>query len=187
MVFKGYDTVADEEKKGVLDELREEAENQARKLKKKGEEMADEALDKVLRKAGKVTGKFTQPETKTETFLLWSKTWLVCSRCGRKFGPVDSEKWKEHKMSMSQSSQLALGAATGNPLLIAKGSFSVVKERGGMEYLKSFQDDPKREEAKHYLVQCEYCGKWFCQNCWDMDKNVCTGCSKDGLKSVLGL
>ncbi len=174
------------EEKGILDEMKEEAEKKAWRLKKKGEEMAEVAVDKVMRQAGKTAGKFVYPETQKESFFLWSKTFLVCSRCRRKFGPVDEEKWKEQQLSIGTSSQLALGAVTGNPILITKGMASLVNERGGMAYLQSFQEDTKRTEVEGYMVQCEYCTHWFCSTCWNLEKNVCVDCAGKGLKSFLG-
>ena len=171
----------------MLDDITRKMEKKAEELKKKGEEMADQAVDRAIRAAGKMKGQFVHPETRTENFLLWSKTFLLCSKCKRKFGPVDTEKWKEHQISLMQSSQLALGAVTGNPILIARGTVSVVQERGGMEYLKSFREDQKKETARKYLVQCEYCANWFCSGCWDVERNVCQDCAGKDLKSVLGL
>lgn len=173
----------------MLDDLTKQAEKKASELKKKGEELTDKAKDTAMRAVGKVKGQFSYPKTENESTLLRERTWFMCSNCNSKLGPVSSQKWKKTLKVVFGSAQIALGAATANPLLIAGGSVGIAtQKRSDKGFIGEFKKDrQKKETAKRFLVQCEYCGEWLCSGCWNTEKNVCSKCSGKGLESILGL
>ncbi len=165
-------------------------EKKARELKKASEDISDKTTDSVMRTAGQMKGQFTYPETKTKSgFFGGEKTWFLCSSCGSKLGPIKDRDWKKALKRTFSGAQVIVGAVTVNPILIAGGSVGLAtgkrREKSFMEELR--QDSKNQEDARQFMLQCEYCGKWFCSTCWNKEKNVCEPCSRKGLEGLLGL
>jgi len=128
-----------------------------------------------------VKGTFTPPRTETERGLLKEVTHFFCSDCSAKLGPLETKKWKNvMKLLMGGASAVA-GVVLINPILVFKGasSLSSVKkdDRGMIDKLKA--DGKLKEDARNYLVQCEYCGEWVCSHCYLAERIICNRCAEE--------
>ena len=136
--------------------------------------------DGAKRTTGKLKGQFIPPRTETKKGLLKDETYFICADCGARLGPIETTKWRNILKAIMGGGLVAAGVVTGNPFLLLKGGSSLSglkkNDKGMIARLK--EDSKRREEARQYLLQCEYCGEWVCSACWDAERSICNRCAK---------
>jgi len=145
----------------------------------------DTTTDSAKRAAGKVKGTFTVPRTETKKGLLKDETHFFCTDCGVKLGPMETKKWKNALKALLGGGATVAGVVLVNPILIFKGATtmtSLKKNDSGM-IAKLKGDSKLKDEARNFLVQCEYCGEWVCSKCYLAEKIICNRCASE--KGVL--
>jgi len=141
----------------------------------------DSSTDAAKRAAGKVKGTFTPPRTETERGFMKEVTHFFCSDCGAKLGPMETKKWKNALKALLGGVSAVAGVALLNPILVFKGASSLSSlkkdDRGMIDKLKT--DSKLKDDARNYLVQCEYCGDWVCSKCYLAEKVICNRCASE--------
>ena len=142
------------------------------------QEVAADTTDAARRTAGKLKARWSEPETRVEKKFMKELIFFICKDCREELGPLELGKWKKFVKDVIVG---GAGVLTGNPILLVKGVAGAAgtaakgdKEPGMMEKLKG--DSKRMGQAKEYLVQCEYCSKWYCSGCWVSEKRICREC-----------
>lgn len=141
----------------------------------------DDTTDTAKRTAGKIKGTFTPPKTETKKGFLKDETHFFCSDCNGKLGPMETKKWKNALKALLGGGAAVAGVVLINPVLVFKGASSLSSLRKDDSTMMSrLKDDSKlKEDARNYLVQCEYCGEWVCSKCYLAEKIICTRCGAE--------
>ena len=140
-----------------------------------------ETEDASKRAVGKVRGTFKPPRTEVERGLMKETVHFFCADCSARLGPMETRKWKNILKLLMGGVSTAAGVVLVNPILVFKGasSLSSVKkdDRGMIEKLKG--DAKLKENARNFLVQCEYCGEWVCSACYLAERTICNRCGRE--------
>ena len=142
-------------------------------------DIAADTTDRARRAQGKLKARWSEPETRVEKKFMKELIFFICTDCRDELGPLELGKWKKF---LKDAIIGGAGVLTGNPILLVKGVAGAAgtatkgdKEPGMMAKLKG--DSQRMGQAKEYLVQCEYCSKWYCSGCWVSEKCICKECS----------
>lgn len=153
------------------------------------EKAKEAAEDSALRLRGKAKGLFEKPKTRTKETLFTKYTYFYCSTCNAEIGPAEENKVKAALDKLWSETKAAFSVISVNPVKQASGGADLAKIALGSKTDTSFKDmfrnDVIRDHrSKTLLIQCDYCGKYHCSSCWNIEKNRCRNCENLEFKDV---
>jgi len=159
------------------------------KLNKYVDKAKETAEDSALRIHGKAKGLFEKPITRTKETLFKKLTYFYCSTCGAEIGPAEENKVKSALDKLVNETKAVFNVISVNPVKQAKGGVGRTKialgDKSDTSFTSMFENDVIRDhKSKALLIQCDYCGKYHCSSCWNLDKNRCKNCENLELKDL---
>ncbi len=145
--------------------------------------MMDEAkssiADAAVKMKGKTEGMFIPPETRIEETRTGKRIYFRCTKCHKEFGPVDMAEWDEKLEHVHQGVAVASGVIQMSPTKVAGSCAGITMgKKDDPTFLDKYVlDHANKEEAEKLLIQCDYCGKFFCSSCWHPERNRCVDCA----------
>ena len=160
------------------------------KLNKYVDKAKEAAEDSALRIRGRTKGLFEKPETRTTETFFKKLTYFYCSNCKAEIGPAEENKVKSAVEKLVGETKAAFSVISVNPVKQASGGIDLAKIALGNKTDSSFMDMFKNDvildhNSKTLLIQCEYCGKYHCSSCWNLEKNRCVNCENLALKDLI--
>ena len=154
-------------------------------------DMAKEAAeDSALRIRGKTKGLFEKPRTRTKETFFKKLTYFYCSSCNAEIGPAEENKVKAAVDQLVDEAKAVFSVISVNPVKQAGGGIDLANialgNKNDHSFKSMFENDVIRDHrSKTLLIQCDYCGKYHCSSCWNLEKNRCRNCENLALKDIL--
>lgn len=160
------------------------------KLNKYMDKAKETAEDSALRIRGKTKGMFEKPKTRTTETMFKRLTYFYCSTCGAEIGPAEENKVKSALDNLAAETKAVFSVISVNPVKQASGGVGLAKialgNKNDTSFDSLFRNDVIRDhKSKALLIQCDYCGKYHCSSCWNLDKNRCVNCETLEFKDLL--
>ena len=173
-----------------LDRYMGKARRAAEKARDASERAMEVAEDSALRIRGKAMGLFERPKTRTVETRFKLLTYFTCSTCGAEIGPAEESKVKHTLDRLTAETKAMFNVISVNPVKQAMGGAQIAGIALGSRADPSFKSLLERDvirdhRSKTLLIQCEYCGKYHCSSCWNVDRDRCVNCQDLEFRDIL--